>query len=336
MRTRRTRVGVAVLALMLAAVLAAANAGADTVNVVFNNGTGSRALSVETVSGTPLTAIDFDSSDSFPFAVKVVDTDMTHTAFTITAEMTKLYFYDGVNLLANGPIPSSSIGISSTLASLASGVDALVQPVYDVVLTIPGGLGSLCATLQTLNLIDSCNITLENVAGDALALVGDLGISGLPILPQNPQIGDFSCPAYDYPTMTPEDDPSDVSCPAATDIEVLKGNLNVDAAFLTSITDAVTDIADGITTLAGLNTATGIDTSTLVNELVGQIGLDNTQANAVLGLVSSVAATVDDTTGILSQTGTYKSFPVLDLTVPTGDAAPVEGTYKGTLVVTGF
>jgi hypothetical protein len=335
MRTRRARVALGLVALVVVGAFAATNATADTVDVTLNNGSGSRALSVETVAGAPLSSIDFDSSDSFPFAVKVVDTDMTHTGFTISAEMTKLYFFDGASLLTNGPIASSNIGISSTLDSVASGVDALVQPVYDIVLSIPGGVGTLCATLEALNLIDSCDITLENVTGTALSLVNDLGLDGLPILPQNPQAGSFDCPAYDYPSMTPEDDPNDVACPAATDIEVLQGNLNLDSDFLTSITDAIDAIAGGITTLADLND-TGISSTDLVNELVSQIGLDNTQANAVLGLVSDVAATVDATTGVLSQSGTYKSFPVLDLTVPTGADAPAEGTYKGTMVVTGF
>jgi hypothetical protein len=315
--------------LVVIGAFAATNATADTVDVTYSTASGNRTLAVETVTGDPLTSIDYATSDSFPFAVKVVDTDMTHTGFTIDASMTKLYFFDGQDLLVNGPIASSNLGISSTLDSLASGVDAVVQPVYDIVLTIPGGLGSLCATLQGLGLISSCNITLQNVAADALSLVSDLGLDGLPIVPQNPDTGSFDCPAYDN---APESDPG--GCPT-TQIEVLQGSLNLDAGFLSSITGAVDAIADGLTSLAGLNSV-GISSTDLVNQLVSQIGLNNTQANAVLGVVSGVATTVDATTGILSQTGTYKSFPILDLTVPTGVDAPAEGTYKGTLVVTGF
>jgi hypothetical protein len=313
----------------LAALAAAAivPAGADEVTVSVSNPGGSRTLFVENVLGQPLTALDFGTTRSQPFRVRVVDSTMDRSGFQVLTTMTKLYKVDGATYAWNdNPIPSTNLGISYPPDPLnLLDVEAIVTPVFNLTETLSG---ALCATVQTAG--GSCDIAMTAVEGlrQTVDLVVDLtDLNSLPLIPQIGETGDFT--AADYAGIG-ADDPNKPGTFTPTNRQVISGALNTAADTVTSISTALQALVAGqpasslvdVDTLGGAlrDAMTGPVFDALLPVTVGQI-IDGLQA-----AVQSISAA-----DIIGQSGTYLSYPQLDAVVPEGQAA---GDYKGTLVVT--
>jgi len=324
MRSRRTRVAFGVLALMVLGTFAAASAGAADVGVTLSTGGGSRVLSLRDIADSAdLESIDFGDVHAAPFLVKVTDTTFDRDSFTVSAQMTNFYkFVDGAWTIGY-VIPSANLNISSPNDLEVSDISAIVQPLLDITLNVPDG--ALCTSLTVLSV--PCTIDLSDVTADALEIVpSDLtNLAGLPLVPGDPETGPFTVPAY---TVDSPDTPG--TPPAATSLDLLTGNPNMAAPYLTALTTAVQDVVDGA---AGITDV--VSQTTLIAALEGAFPaltpLLESQIVAAAGAVSTVENIVAGQ--ILSQSGQYRSYPVLNVTVPEGAD---QATYKGTLVVTGI
>lgn len=321
---RRTITAAAALAVAgVAAVAAPAGAQVGDVNVTLDTGGGSRTMVVQDLAGQPLTDIAFGDAHDKPFRVKVQDTTMTPTGFSVSAQMTNLYPEVSGVLQAAGLIPSGNLRIDPALHPLdVEGVVARVQPLVDVVLT-PAALDPLCVVLTPL--LGSCQVTLTDLTAkvQSVPVTVDLNaLSGLPLVPGSSGNGGFTVPAYTTASPDKPDSP-----PAATSITLLDGSPNVAAPFLTALT-TLTQTVVGALPLTDV-----VDQSTLISAVRTVVPtLTDSQIVALLG--SPATKTVEALTPaqILAQTGTYTSYPVLSVGVPANQA---NGVYKGTLVVTG-
>lgn len=314
------------------AVVAALPAAAQVdVDVSVDNPGGTRALYVEDLVGQPLTALDFGVSRTQPFRVRVVDSTMDRTGFTVSATMTNLYLDtdDGLDLDGT-PIDSVNLEIVNPTAALnVLDVSALVQPVFDTVSTISDTV--ICTTLGLTVVLGSCTVSLSDLEGklQTLPLTVDLGaLAGLPLLPQVAEEGEFTNPDYAGVAALAPQPPSP---PDPTSRRMIQGTPVSSAAVLTALQTVLNSV------LASQALGDKIDTGTVTSALRSTLGvaydlLTTTQVNTIL---SSTVATVEALlpSDIRAQTGTYLSFPTLQVTVPDTAAA---GSYKGTLVVTGL
>lgn len=326
--SRTALAGMAVVALGVAAV---APAGAQVdVDVAVDNVGGSRALHVEDLAGQSLSELDFGNARSLPFRVRVVDTTMDRTGFSVSASMTNLYFDDGGSLDFDDSIPSANVSVDRAVDPLnVQDPQTLVEPVFDTVSTITDS--TICSLLSLAMVGGACTINAGDITGElqTVDLPVDLGdLSGLPLLPQAPSTGVFTNPSFGGVAAS---DPAAAGAPSATSRQLISGSAVSDATVLTSIEGELN------TLLSGLSIDQKIDTGVLTNALRDSVGVvwDLLSAAQVTTVVNSTVATLQSLTGtnLLAQAGTYLSFPELDLTVP-DDASG--GTYRGTLVVTGL
>lgn len=326
--TRRLVLVGAIVALG-AAFIAPADAQVD-VDVAVDNPGGSRALFVEDLTGQSLSELDFGNARSLPFRVRVVDSTMDRTGFSVSASMTNLYLDDGGTLDFGESIPSSDVAVADPLNPLnLQDPTVLVQPVFDAVASI--GDGTICTLLGLPLLGGVCEINLSDVTGElqTVELPVDLGdLSGLPLLPQSASPGAFTNPSFEGVAAP---DPAGAGAPAATTRQLVSGTVVDDAAVLSNIEDELNDL------LAGLDIDQQVDTGVLTSALRDTVGIvwDLLSGAQVDTVIESTTATLQSLTGtdLLAQAGTYLSFPMLELDVP--DASPA-GTYRGTLVVTGL
>ena len=317
------------LLVTLAALAAAAivPAGADEVTVSVSNPGGSRTLFVENVLGQPLTALDFGTTRSQPFRVRVVDSTMDRSGFQVLTTMTKLYKVDGATYAWNdSPIDSGNLGISYPPDPLnLLDVEAVVTPVFNLSETLSG---ALCTTVQAAG--GTCTIAMSAVEGlrQTVDLVVDLtDLNSLPLIPQIGQPGDFA--SADYAGIGAAD-PNKPGTFTPTNRQVIEGAINGAATTVTAISTALQAL------VAGQPAGSLIDVDTLAGALrdamtgpVFDALLPATVDEVIEGLQATVQAI--SSADIIGQSGTYLSYPQLDVTVPDGQAA---GDYKGTLVVT--
>lgn len=327
--SRTTLAGLAVVVALGAAAVAPAGAQVD-VDVAVDNVGGSRALHVEDLAGQSLSELDFGNARSLPFRVRVVDTTMDRTGFSVSASMTNLYFDDGGSLDFDDSIGSANVSVDDAADPLnVQGSQALVEPVYDTVSTITDS--TICSILSLVMVGGACTINVSDVTGElqTVDLPVDLNdLSGLPLLPQDPQNGAFTNPSFDGVGAT---DPAASGAPAATTYQLISGSPVSDLAVLTNVENELN------TLLSGLTITQKIDSGVLTSALRDEVGVvwDLLSAAQVTTVVNSTSATLQSLTGadLLAQAGTYLSFPELDLTVPDNASG---GTYRGTLVVTGL
>lgn len=321
MRRSRFLAGVAVLVSTAMAV----PASAQTVPVSLENPSGSRVVTVETMSGSELTTLDFGKTREVPFRVKVKDTDYARRDFAVSATMTNLYLDNGAGLEFSKVIPSAKVRLNSQVNPVnVVGLTATVQPVVSTVTnlvdsTICKTLGLITALLGNCSL-NTTDLTAKVIGGLTLTVDELTDLPNLPIVPQPNAEGAFVDPSYVGAAAA---DPNKTSTPA-TELALVTGGTNLtpvlselDAAVEALPLDAVVNSSDVI---SALRERFGIAWDRLTDE----------EVQVVLAAADVVPAplSIDN---LRSLTGTYLSMPTLTVDVPT-DAAP--GNYKGTMVVT--
>jgi hypothetical protein len=320
MRKSRLLAGLVTLALGSAAL----PAHADNVTVSLSNPGGSRTVYVEKVDGTALTTLDFGTSRSLPFKVRVVDDKFDREPFTVTATMTKLYQtgLGGTPDFAKTPISSAQVSLGSVAGPSALDVKAVVQPLLNTVTTITDPVICHALGLTIAANLNPCTVNLADVAGKVqeLTLPQDVlaTLPKLPLVPQPVVGGPFTNPQYAIGAAV--GDPNATNT-APTSRQVLGGDASpVDLSALDSL-------------VAAISSANLIDPAALLNRLGQTLPLGSLLPAQLTTVVSSTTATAKalSLSNILSQTGTYVSLPSLNVTVPAGADA---GDYKGTLVVT--
>ena len=311
------RAALVVVALLGAAALPAA--AQTDVDVSVANG-GPRTLYIEDMLGNELESLDINGASTLPFRVRVVDDSFDHEGFTVSATMTNLYLdEDGLDF--DTQIDSDDLEIVNPLNPLdVLDVETVVQPVIAGVevtgLVACGLLGFVATATCSLDLTELVD-PLEAKLVEVEALVDLLDLTNLPLIPQMAEPGEFTHPdwvAAQEPDGAPPATPRTLLSADPGDVGDLLPELDAALALL----DA-DDIIDP-NVLAGA-----------VHELLGAT-LTAVQATTVLA-----ATTIDveplTANEVLYQSGTYTSFPMLRITVPSDKP---NGTYRGTLVVTGI
>ena len=321
-------------ALAVAAALAAAAAGlgvpsparAAEVTVAVSNPGGSRTVYVEDLLGQPLSTLNFGTSRSQPFRVRVVDSTMDRSGFQVLTSMSNLYLVSGATYAWNTLVPSSDIAVAYPPDPLNL-VDpqAVVEPTYDLTETVTG---ALCTTITTLG--GSCSIVMTAVDGlrQAVDLAVDLSdTSSLPLIPQEGETGDFTSPDWAGIAAANPDKPGSFT---PTNREVISGAVNTASTTLTSTKAALAAMVAGQPASSLVDTATL--TSALRTALTGAV-YDALLPADVQTIIGALNVAVHDLAAadVVGQSGPYLSYPKLDVTLPAGQAP---GSYKGTLVVT--
>lgn len=311
-------------------------AGAADVTVSASVSGGTRTLAVKDLLGNNLssTGLNLGNGGSLPFQVEVQDTAYANEAFTVEATMTNLYVDNAGNLDLTKKIASSNLTAGSLATPVAATVSATVEPVFDTVTTINDL--ALCTTLLMPGA--SCQLAVNDVSGVEKTVnyasnqLGDL--NKLPIVPQAPASGAFT--NADYTPAEVSGDTAAAGAPAATPRQML-GGAKIGGTHLDILESLVTSTLGTLTNLNRATRATHIAETTFqtaVQSAVVALGL-SPLTSSDLGIVmdSSSTLTRDALTvsQVLGQTGTYRSYPTLTLTVPEGAAA---GSYRGILVVT--
>lgn len=324
---RRARIVAALSALVVAG---AAPAGAADVTVALNNPGGTRTVYVENLLGQALTTLDFGTSRAQPFRVRVVDSTMDRNGFRVLATMTNLYrasgsTYDFTSAVASDRV---SVGYAATPVN-ALDVKGVVAPVFDLAGTVTG---TLCTTLTTLSVAipgaTPCAVRLSGLTGVRQTLdqvVNLSNLAGLPLVPQSGDTGAFTNPSY---AGVAAGAPRPSSPPAATGIRLMSGDVGAVLTGLQSALAGVVAAAPAVTSLVPV----GDVTASLRSFLTGAVwdALSAADQSALVALLSATARTLLPA-DVVAQTGTYLSFPQLNVAVPSATPA---GDYRGTLVVT--
>jgi hypothetical protein len=308
-------------------IAAIAPAHADTVTVAVDNPGGSRAVYVEDLKGASLTELRFGASRSQPFRVRVVDTNMDRSGFTVSATMTNLYKGTSTSALDYATkITSDQLAISYLSDPLnVLNAQAVVAPLINLAGTVTG---PACTTLTAAGA--SCVISIADVAAKLQSVSLPVDLSALPKLPLVPQVGEtgaFTTP--DYAGVGAADPAKPAIIPTATSLAVIKG-LSVDTApVIAGVQTALN------TVLVGANVNSLFESGTLTAALRGEIGpiYDTLPSSTIDAIIAALTATASAVTPSMlkAQAGTYLGFPTLNVTVP---EAASKGSYFGTLVVT--
>ena len=316
---RKLAAGVA--ALTIAGVGLPAGAQTEPVDVTLTNPGGSRVIFVEDMAGNDLvtSGINFGTSRSVPFQVRVEDNAFARQSFSVSSTMTNLYLDGGTSA---DKIASSNVTLNRQVPLNIFDVEATVQPLVNTVTTVTDG--ATCTVLTAAGV--PCTLSTTGVVGKVQDLIVPVNLSNLaslPLLPQANETGAFTNAEYGAGTAG-AGDPAATGAPTPTSRMLISG-APVDTAAV----------------LSGLNTT--LDTATraaLVEDsavraalLAAYPALLGVATTVVDSLVASAVATAQDLipAQILAQTGRYITLPKLDVVVP-GTAAA--GNYTGTLVVT--
>jgi hypothetical protein len=325
MNRRLTAMALCGLAALTAATLPSP-ARAGEVTVAVSNPGGSRTLYVENLLGQPLTTLNFGTTRSQPFRVRVVDDTMSRSGFEVLTTMSNLYKESGASYDWDTKIASADIAVAYPPNPLnLISPKAVVAPVFDMVETISG---TLCTAIQTAG--GSCDIVLEGLEGvrQTVDLVVNLAdLNSLPLIPQIGETGAYD--AADYAGIAASD-PNKPGTFTPTDRQVISGAVSNLVNMLNSVSAALQSV------VAGQPVTDLVDTATITASLrdaIGGTAYDALLPADVQNIIAALNATVRavTTADIVGQSGTYLSYPKLDVTVPV-DSTP--GNYKGTLVVT--
>lgn len=323
--------GLAAIALLAGV---APSSAQTTVPVTLDNGASSRTLHVESMTGQTLSSLDFNSSRSLPFRVKVVDSSFTRTPFTVSATMTNLYL-DNAGLKYDTLIASSDVRLGSQLNPLnVLGVSAAVQPLVDTVSTVADGtICNVLGVVTTLvNGVPTCTLTASGLTGNLqnVNVNVDLGaLTNLPLLPQANETGAFTNAEFGSGTAGAGDTAGKAAAATAgvtaTGRRVISGAPVTTGAVLSALRNALTT-----NPLATLVPQSSVTAALQAQYSATWMLLSSTQITTILASTAGTAQALLPAQ-VLSQTGTYVSLPTLDVTVPSGIPA---GKYSGTLVVT--
>ncbi|MDQ1438312.1 MAG: hypothetical protein QOK43_1941 [Acidimicrobiaceae bacterium] len=317
---------VALAAVAALGVAATVPASADQVTVSITNPGGSRTLYVENLLGQPLTALDFGTSRSQPFRVRVVDATMDRSGFQVLTTMSHLYKVSGQSYDWASKIASSDLAISYPPNPLnLLNVRAVVAPIFDMTETLTG---TLCTTVQAAG--GSCTVAMSAIDGlrQTVDLVIDLAdLNNLPLIPQIGEVGDFTSPDF---AGIGANDPAKPNTFTPTNRRVISGAVSTATTTLTSVTNALKALVaqQAVGSLVDPDTLSGA-----VRDALGGPVFDALPASSVQTIMDGLTATVRNiaSADIVGQSGTYLSYPKLDVTVP-DNTSP--GSYQGTLVVT--
>ena len=322
MRKSRFLAGLAALAIGAVSFPASAQTPSP-VDVLLENPSGTRVLHVEDLQGNELSKLDFGTSRSLPFRVRVVDDAFDREGFTVEATMTNLYRTNSAGAVDYDlePIASEKVTLGSASSPSALDVKAVVRPVLNTVTTIASPAICQLLGLTALGSSTGCTINGTDVVGKVTELTATEALLAqlpkLPLVPQPVETGKFLNAEYGAGVGIGQA-PEGALDPTALD--VLGGDaLAVDLSGLTALANDVPDIDL-------------IDAGALLTELGQTLPVSKLLPEQVTALVAATTATVKLLTldDVLSQTGTYLSLPTLN--VDSSDAEP--GDYKGTLVIT--
>ncbi|HZT66158.1 MAG TPA: hypothetical protein VFA11_10255 [Acidimicrobiales bacterium] len=351
MRSKAKLAAAGAAVISLVAVAGAAGAQTSLVNVSLANTSPTRTLYVENLAGQDLSqsGLNLGSLRSAPFRVRVVDQTMTPQNFSVSATMTNLYQCSGSGSSCT-PVQSQSIDSSNVSLSYGTNpldvlnVSATVAPLFNFSEDVSTVDSSLCTTLQTLSgNPGACTISLTSLQGlpqtlnQAVSGLTASALSGLPLVPQSGSAGAFASP--DWQGVASAFKPSNPAAP--TQLPVLTGGSNLTSGVLTTLqnalatspTNSIVDVNSVLVPALSNALGTAVASATNANAggpvwaLLTTAQQNELVANLTPALVPILAAQV---TGL---SGTYMSFPTLNVSVPNTAAG---GTYEGTLVVTGF
>lgn len=307
-------------------------ASASDVTLALNNPGGSRTVYVEDLLGQPLTTLDFGTTRTQPVRVRVVDTTMDRAGFQVSATMSNLYKATGTSSYDyTASIPSSAVTVGYPQVPLSmKDVSAVVTPVFDLAENVTGQ--TLCTSIQLVG-GTVCDISVSGVRGlrQTVTVPVDLAdLTALPLVPQQGETGAFTTPNYSgIGDHSGKPDP----LPTATSRRFVSGGLGTvlttiqsRLATLVGATAPATSVVDAGTVTDTLRTALGTGTGGV--PVFDLLSLTDAQA-LVDGLVATLKPLVP--ADVVAQSGTYLSFPLLNVAVPSSAEA---GDYRGTLVVT--
>ncbi|HVA44553.1 MAG TPA: hypothetical protein VNF50_13815 [Acidimicrobiales bacterium] len=309
------------------------------------------------------------SSLSSPFEVTVADANQTPSGFTIDASMTNLYkcsqptgscSLPGTEPTGNQAIPSTDVSLAyptSGPAMAVENVSALAAPVFTVAGNLPSALCTAAALLNT-NLSCTSPIPISaTVAGVGQTLAQSVNLASLnnlPLLPQTGTAGRFQTPTYGYGAASTYG-----SKTLGTALAVLTGSETTSSTVLSALQAQISGagaVPNSYLNTTSLNAAlqsalvTALGTVNTGTTAVGDsvwVELENAPVNpySLASVEPSLASTLvglgsinpSCTTSLISCivgiSGTYRSFPILNVAVPAGTA---NGNFEGTLVFTGF
>jgi hypothetical protein len=327
MRRRLVALGLAGLGMAMAvATTAPSPASAEQVTVSLSNPGGSRTLYVENLLGQPLTALDFGTTRSQPFRVRVVDATMDRSGFQVLTSLSNLYMESGPGYDWATKIPAANVAVAYPPNPLnLISPSAVVAPVYDMTETVGG---AVCATIQAAG--GSCSIVMSGVEGfrKTVSLAVNLAdLNSLPLIPQTGETGAYT--SADYSGIAAAD-PAKPGSFTPTNRRVISGVVSNAVTTLNSVTAALKAVVTGQPVGSVVDTATLA--SSLRAALTGPV-FDALLPSQVQAILDGLTVVVRDVTSaeLLGQSGTYLSYPKLDVTLP---ANQTPGSYKGTLVVT--
>jgi hypothetical protein len=317
---------IAATAAMLTLAATAVSAQAQTIPVGVTQQGGSRTITVEDLTGAPLSSLELDTSRSLPFRVHVVDTTYDRKAFTTEATMSNLYKSTGGSSYDYATkIASNKISLDRLTAPVdALNISSVLKPAFTVVATITDPLLCATASLPVVGGVCSKNLSsqLDGVQQTVNSTVDLSQLSKLPLVPQAPAPGPFTNPSFQGIGAGDTAGIAAAGSTTPTPHQVVGGVLGT-SAYLTAVQSSLSTLVSG---LPAANVIAGGE-NTLLAALTNTISIPSilpSQVSFAASLVNLTAANV------ISQTGTYYSYPVLNVDT-TG--AP-QGAYRGTLVLT--
>lgn len=335
MKVRRKKLLLLVAAAAMTIAIAAEAAVQTTVTLTTVSG--SRLMTVKSLSGTDLSALALGSARSAGFVVNVSDLAYDRRNYQVTGMMSNLYKFDAVagTYDCAGQVASNkmSIGFLTNPTSVRD-VLASAQPALDLTGSITGLLatalglssGSTVTSPVTQQLQDFTNSNIFTGIEDALPIKVTTGSGGT------------------FTNRAPHA-ACDASATGATSVQVQAGNVSSQQDLLSWVQTVENSIfstaagGDGILTgaeavTAGMITQSSLDdavrtalTSAPLN--VNPLLITNALLSQVEGLLTATG--VPSVSSILKQTGSYTSLPNLLV----GDLSGVPtGLYRGTMTVT--
>ena len=325
MKTKTTALGLVFgLAAMATSVLPAS--AQTTIGVGLTQTGGSRTVAVEDLAGSPLTSLELNTGRSLPFRVHVTDSSYDRKAFTVSATMTNLYKSTGASSFDFGTkISSANVSVDRLTAPVdALSVSALVKPAFTVLATITDPILCAKASLPVVGGVCTTNLNsqLDGVNQTVNSVVDLSNLSKLPLVPQAPQPGAFTNPDFQGVGAGDAAGIAAAGSSTPTPHQVVGGILGV-SPFLTAVQSTLAATV-GATPAASLVAGGQSQLLATLQNTIGVPTILTSQVTFAASLVPLVAS------NILAQSGTYYSYPVLNV----NSTGASQGSYRGTLIFT--
>lgn len=340
MKTDR-RVAAFLVSLAVGAVLQGMASAAET-DVSLLTVSGSRTLTLKTLTGADLTTMALGSGREAPFLVNVGDLAYDRRGYQVTAQMSNLYKYDPLknSYDCSKVIDSDDLSINFAASpNSVRGVSAMVAPVLAFTGTISNIADAALLGALGLPLSSSVNVA-ANVTEQIQDLVTSTVFTGLenalPVKLSSLTGATFTAQAP-HPTC-------DTDASGTTSVQLQRGQANSHADLLgwlqsssnsayakAALGDGVLSMGEavGVELISQSEADSAVRTALTTAPLnVNPLLITSSVLASVESLLSAPAATI---TSVLKQTGSYSSIPQLVV----GDLAGVPtGTYKGKMTIT--